>query len=140
MRTIFSAPRTGHRFIGDMVLLEFETYRYYCRFMDFLENRGILSNMLHSLIQQLVYQDPALYILMMAFRPDHAYRLMAISYYTQISRPGDNIVYRYLNVNFDRLVRHFQGNNVVQYAISFESERAPNCTHVVREMHHQCSE
>jgi hypothetical protein len=101
MRTTFFAPRTGYRFIGDVMSLEFETYRYHCRSMDFLENRGILPNMLHSLIQQLIYQDPAFYILIVALRPDHAHRLIAIPYYAQASRPGDNIVYRYLNVNLD---------------------------------------
>ena len=118
--------------------LEFEIYRYHCRSVDFLENRDILPNMLHSLIQQLVYQDPVLYILIMALRPDHAHRLMVIPYYIQTSRPGDNIVYRHLNVNLDRFIKHSQGNNIVQCAISFENEKAFNCTHVVRGMHYQC--
>jgi hypothetical protein len=113
MKITLPVPRTGHRSIKDIVSLEFETYRYHCRSVNFLENRGILLNMLHSLIQQLIYQDPALYMLMVAFRPNHVYRLMAILYYIQASRPGDNIVYRYLDVNLDRLVKHSQGNNIV---------------------------
>ena len=50
MRITLPAPRIDHRSIRDMMSLEFETYRYYCRSMDFLKNRGILPNMLHSLI------------------------------------------------------------------------------------------
>ena len=140
MRITLPVSRINYRSIGNVISLEFETYRYYCRSMDFLENRGILPNMLHSLIQQLVYQDPALYMLIVALRPDHAHRLITIPYHTQISRPGDNIVYRHLDVNLDRLIKHSQKNNIVQCAISFENERTPNCTHVVREMHYQCSE
>jgi hypothetical protein len=136
MRITFLVSRIGYRSIKDVVLLKFETYRYYYRFMDFLENRDILPNILHSLIQQLVYQDPALYMLMVALRPDYAYRLMAIPYHIQTSRPRDNIVYRHLDVNLDRLVKHSQRNNIIQCAISFENEKAPNCTYVMRGMHH----
>jgi hypothetical protein len=79
-------------------------------------------------------------MLIVTFRPDHAYRLIAIPYQTQASRPGDNIVYRYLDVNLDRLVKYSQGNNIIQCAISFENKKAPDCTHVMKGMHHQCSE
>src|SRR5450755_1209053 len=135
MKTILLAPRTDYRSIRNVISLEFETYRYHYRSMNFLENRGILPNMLHSLIQQLVYQDPALYMLMVALRPNHTYRLMAIPYHTQASRPRDNIVYRHLDVNLNRLVKHSQGNNIVQCAISFENKKAPDCTHIVKGIH-----
>jgi hypothetical protein len=75
-------------------------------------------------------------MLIVTFRPNHAYRLMAISYYTQASRPGDNIVYRYLNVNLDRLIKHFQENIIIQCAISFENKKVPDCTYVIRGMHY----
>jgi hypothetical protein len=136
MKITLPAPQTDHRCIENVMSLKFETYRYHCRSMDFLKNRDILPNMLHSLIQQLIYQDPALYMLIMALRLDHAHRLIAIPYHTQVSRPGDNIAYRHLNVNLDRLVKHSQGNNVIQCAISFENERTPDCTHIVKGIHH----
>jgi hypothetical protein len=75
-------------------------------------------------------------MLMVAFRPNHTHRLIVISYHIQTSRPGDNIVYRHLDVNLDRLIKHSQGNNIVQCAISFENEKTPNYTYVVRGMHH----
>jgi hypothetical protein len=70
------------RIIKELIDLEFDIYRYHSRELSFAKKSEILPAIIHSLIQQLILQDPVLYSVIVALRPDHITRFIAFLYYT----------------------------------------------------------
>ncbi|RPB28763.1 hypothetical protein L211DRAFT_844844 [Terfezia boudieri ATCC MYA-4762] len=78
--------------IRPMILEEFACYRYHLRCKNGRPNRGWGCNMFHSVIQQVIRQDPLYYMLSAAARPDANYRLISYPYYVADKRAGDRHV------------------------------------------------
>lgn len=76
--------------IAEIAEQECSMYRHHMRQTGKDANTTI-PIMLHSLIQQLVRQDPALYRLIVTLRPDHKWRLMSYPCFLQGTLP-ENIV------------------------------------------------
>jgi hypothetical protein len=125
----------SERTIGELIDLEFDMYRHHSRELPFARKSGMLPAMVHSLIQQLILQDPVLYSVMVALRPDHATRLMAFPYHAQCSSEGDNTINRRLDLNLKALVDHGLGRNIVQCVVSFENEQEDDATMIWPGMH-----
>jgi hypothetical protein len=71
----------SERTIEELIDLEFDMYKHHSRELPFARKSGMLLAIVHSLIQQLILQDPVLYSVMVALRPDHVTRLMAFPYH-----------------------------------------------------------
>jgi hypothetical protein len=69
------------RTIGKFIDLEFDMYKYHSRELLFARKSEILPIIVHSLIQQLILQDPVFYSVMITLRPDYTTRLMAFPYH-----------------------------------------------------------
>lgn len=120
--------------------MELDMYKYHSRELPFAGKSGMLPGMMHSLTQQLVSQDPVLYSVMVALRPDHATRLVAFPCHSQYSSEGDNTLHRRLDFNLEALVDHGLGRNIVQCAVSFENEHEDDSTMVWPGMHIKAAE
>jgi hypothetical protein len=69
------------RIIKEFIDLKFDIYRYYSRELFFAKKLEILPVMVYFLIQQLILQNPVLYFVIVALRPDHITRLITFLYH-----------------------------------------------------------
>ena len=72
---------SSKRTIKKLIDLEFDMYKHHSRELPFARKLGMLLTIVHFLIQQLILQNPVLYSVIMALRPDYITRLMAFPYY-----------------------------------------------------------
>lgn len=86
--------------IADVAALEFDLYRHHLR--DPSEHNGWLRNMLYSLIQQVMRQDPLYYRYYVLLRPDQQWRLISYPYYTKYTVPGDSTRFTHIDINISR--------------------------------------
>lgn len=70
--------------IANMLDLEFELYRHHLR--NPKDHNGWLRNMIYSLVQQVMRQDPFYYRHYVLLRPDHEWRLISYPYYTSMDQ------------------------------------------------------
>lgn len=80
---------------------EMDMYDYHYMPRDGKPRLGWLRNMWHSIIQQLVRQDPAYYASYVFFRPDHAYKRISFPYYAKSTIPGEQTFFRHIDVNLN---------------------------------------
>ena len=127
--------------IGKLVLEEFNMYKYHCRKKVHGKGRmGWLRNMIHSLVQQVIRQDPGFYGIMAAARPDRNWRLISYPYYTKDTSPGERTGFMHFDIGVGRLVDAGDGKNLVQSAVSLDDEDEENCSVVLPGLHHQLGE
>jgi hypothetical protein len=72
-----------------MVNVEFEMYGFHLRYQNGKPNRGWCRNMWHSLVQQVMRQDPVFYALNVAAWPDKMWKLLSFPNYTKYASVGD---------------------------------------------------
>ena len=118
-----------------MVSAEFEMYRHHLREQNGKANLGWCRNMWHSLVQQAIRQDPAVYALHVAAREDGVWRLVSYPYYTRFADSGDSTGFRHIDINIPELISNGRGRNVVQSAVSLDDESEGGCTLVVPGFH-----
>jgi hypothetical protein len=70
------------RIIGELIDLKFDIYKHHSRELFFVRKSEILPAIIHSLIQQLILQNPVLYSVIVALRPDYITRLIVFLYHT----------------------------------------------------------
>ena len=118
-----------------MVDAEFEMYRHHLREQNGVSNYGWCRNMWHSLVQQVIRQDPVLYALNVAARPDLNWRLVSFPYYTKYASPGDSTKFKHIDINVRRYLTRGRGGSTVQTGISMDDESEDGCTIVVPGFH-----
>jgi len=96
--------------------------------------------MWHSLVQQVMRQDPVFYALNVAARPDLNWRLISFPYYTKYAMKGDATRFKHIDINIRELLKSGRGVNIVQTAISFDDEFEDGCTIVVPGFHRHIGE
>jgi hypothetical protein len=114
---------------------EFDMYEYHYKPEPGKPRLGWQRNMWHSLIQQLVRQDPAYYMLYVFFRPDHAWRMISYPYYTKNTVPGEQTGFRHIDFNVKDYIETGRGSNILQGSASFTDEDDQNCTELLVGMH-----
>ncbi len=123
--------------IGEIVLAEFELYRFHQREINGKSNLGWLRTMYHSIGQQLMRQDPVYYMLYAGLRPDKHWRLVSFPYYAKYARAGDSTRFRHLDLNVPRLLADDRGGAMIQGTLSLDNEDDNNCTVLIPGMHIQ---
>ncbi|MCJ1264259.1 hypothetical protein MMC22_004130 [Lobaria immixta] len=78
---------------------EFEMINHHVRLSNKIPTDGWLHCMMHSLVQQLVNQDPLHYCLTVALRKDHHWKLVAYPHCTRYIKSGDNTEIARANLN-----------------------------------------
>jgi hypothetical protein len=96
---------------------------------------GWSRNMYHSGIQQVMYQDPVLYALTAAARPDKQWRLIAYPYITKQASAGESTGFVHLDLNLKRARDEELGLSRVQGSVSLDDENVKGCTTVVPGFH-----
>ena len=61
--------------------------------------------MVHSVIQQVIRQDPEYYMLSAAARPDANYRLMSYPYYVADKKVGESAFFRHVDLHLDDILK-----------------------------------
>lgn len=79
----------GGRTAYDLMLEEFDVYRWYQREIAGKSNLGWLRNMVHSCTQQLVRQDLHYWLAYALAREDHRYYIVSYPYYAKYQHKGD---------------------------------------------------
>jgi hypothetical protein len=121
--------------IMPMICDEFDMYEYHYQAEDGKPRVGWQRNMWHSLIQQLVRQDPAYYMLYVFFRPDHAWRLVSYPYYAKNTLPNEQTAFRHIDLNVRDFCDSGRGENILQGSMSLTDEDNANCTEFLPGMH-----
>src|SRR5579859_1086939 len=124
----------------EMVDAEFEMYRHHLREQNSKSNYGWCRNMWHSLVQQVMRQDPVFYALNVAARLDGNWRLVSFPYYTKYAMSGDSTGFKHIDINIGQLLKSGRGVSMVQTAISLDDESSDGCTIVVPGFHRHIGE
>lgn len=74
------APGYPESTIGEVVASSFKMYAHHLRRINNRDNLGWLRNMVHSLGQQVVREDPLYYRCYVCLRTDHQWRLISYPY------------------------------------------------------------
>ena len=98
-------------------------------------NYGWLRTMFHSLIQQVMRQDPVYWMLYVALRPDHNYCLISYPYYTKYVKFGDSIFFWHIDLNLTDLITNNCGGNQIQGMMSLDDEQKDQCIQILSGMH-----
>jgi hypothetical protein len=114
---------------------EFDMYAFHLGEQSNLPTMGWMRNMYHSGAQQLVCQDPSLWALTAAARPDKHWRLIAYPYNTKNAAPGQKTGFKHLDLDLKRHQNEGLGKNMVQSSVSLTDENEKGCTQVVRGFH-----
>ena len=93
-----------------------------------------MRNMMYSLTQQLVRQDPGYWLVYTLLRSDHSYRLISYPYYTKSQQPGDPTAFRHIDYNIESMAAG-RGVRQIQGSLSLDDEYADDCTEIVPGMH-----
>ena len=113
------------------MLEEFALYAHHQRKINGKDNLGWERNMVHSLTQQVMRQDPVYYALYCALRPDKVWKLISYPYYTKYAQPGDQTYFRHLDVNIPKLLDVGRGANLIQGSVHFDDDDNENCTELL---------
>ena len=124
----------------EMVNAEFEMYRHHLREQNGKSNYGWCRNMWHSLVQQVMRQDPVFYALNVVARPDGNWRLVSFPYYTKYAMKADSTGFKHIDINIEKLLKSGRGGSTVQTAISLDDEFEDGCTIVVPGFHRHIGE
>jgi hypothetical protein len=87
-----------------------------------------MRNMYHSSIQQLIYQDPVLWALTAAARPDKHWRLIAYPYNAKSVVSGQKTGFLHMDLNLKRYQSKGLGKNMIQSSVSLTDENIRGCT------------
>jgi hypothetical protein len=111
---------------------EFRMYRYHFHPSPGLPSMGFLRNCYYSLIQQAIRMDPGYYVINVAARPNHQWRLITYPYVAKATTPGERTFFMHLDINLDEYFSSDQiGHDQLTSSVSLDNEDNMNCTCVV---------
>ena len=129
------------RQIQSMIDHEFGMYRHHLSSQYRDSRRGWLKNMYHSLLQQLLRQDPFWYAVNAAARPDKQWRLISFPYYTKDTDLGESLGFKHLDINIMKYTTgNVNQNALISSSVAFDDEHEDNCTTVVLGFHQHIRE
>ena len=107
---------------------EFAMYDFHLNRQPGLPMMGWMRNMYHSGLQQLIYQDPILWALTAAARPDKHWRLIAYPYNAKSAASGQKTGFLHMDLDLKRYQSEGLGKNMVQSNVSLTDENMKGCT------------
>jgi len=90
--------------------------------------------MVHSLVQQLVRQDPAQYALYVALRPDHHIELISYPCCTKYASPRALLVDT-SDTGLEQMIKTGQEENMIQGSVAMDNEDEDNCSSIAVGFH-----
>lgn len=116
---------------------EFEMCKHHMRQSDAIKTDGWLRNMLHSLTQQLIAQDPLHYNATVMLRSDHEWRLIAYPYYGKNALYGDNTEFKRMDLNIRDAALYDIGISMIRGHMTLDYDLPDSCPIILPGMHHQ---
>ncbi len=114
--------------VVDVVEEEFSMYQHHLCRINGKDNYSWCYNILFSILQQAMRQDPTYYMLYAALWLDQQWRLVSYLYYTKFARPGDKTYFRHINLNVLNLINVERGAVLIQGLLSLDDKDDDNCT------------
>lgn len=128
------APHDNYATLIQLARHEFLMYDYH-QHHDY-SDKGWLRIMMHSIIQQIVRQDPELCGLHVALRPDHKHELLELPSCTLFAKGlEEDTAFRHLDVNTPDTLRAKPGLARIQCVVALNEENTRNCMEVILRMH-----
>lgn len=122
-----------------MIYSEFDCYRWHQDHGSFPEASALNRIMLHSLVQQLVSQDPVQYSLFVALRRDNHPELISYPCCTQYSYVGSSNIAPPTRA-LQRMLDTGRGIDMIHGLVALDNEDDDNCSHVAIGLHHRMNE
>jgi hypothetical protein len=120
---------------------EFAIYRYHFRPSPGVATKGFLRNCFYSLIQQACRMDPAYYMVNVAARPNHQWRLISYPYVAKGTEAGESTGFMHLDINLDKYFSDDRiGFDQLTSSLSLDDEDEDNCTLLVSGFMHYAEE
>jgi len=96
--------------------------------------------MFYDIIQQVICQSSAHYLIYVILCSDHNYCLISYSYYSKFQAVFDKTVFRHINLNILKLVNEKKEQYMIQGSVSLNNEKKEDCTEMLLKMHHHLDE
>lgn len=116
-----------------MIDSEFNCYRWHQDSSSFTSTSAVSRIMTHSLVQQLIRQDPVQYSLHVALRPDHHAELISYPCGVKYAYPGSLHMTPEFTLNTDlikNMIDTGRGGNMIQAAVAMDEEDDNNCSEI----------
>ena len=111
---------------------EFHIYRYHFRPNIGTPSMGFLRNCFYALIQQAFRMDPGYYLINVAARPNHQWRLISYPYVAKETTPGERTLFMHLDISLDKYFSDDKiGFDQLTSSVSIDNEDDKNCTYLV---------
>ena len=118
--------------IQSWIDMEFKLYRYHFRSNPGSPAMGFLRNCFYSLIQQAFRMDPGYYVINVAARPSHHWRLISYPYVAKETVIGERTLFMHLDINLDNYFSdQMVGSDQLTSSVSIDDEDNDNCTMLV---------
>ncbi len=115
---------------------EFQMYHYHLQEVEERQNYDWLQNMFYDIIQQVIYQSSAYYLIYVALHSDHNYCLILYSYYSKFQAAFNKTFFRHIDLNILKLVNEKKEQYMIQGSVSLNNEKKEDCTEMLLKMHY----
>ena len=104
------------------------------------QNYDWLQNMFYDIIQQVICQSSAYYLIYVVLHSDHNHCLISYSYYSKFQAVSDKTFFRHINLNILKLMNEEKKQYMIQSSVSLNNEKKEDCTEMLLKMHHHLDE
>jgi len=115
---------------------EFQMYHHHLWEVEGRQNYNWLQNMFYSVIQQVICQSSAYYLIYIALCLNHNYCLIFYLYYGKFQAASDKTFFRHIDLNILKLVSKKKGQYMIQGSMSLDNEKKKDCTEMLLKMQH----
>jgi len=96
--------------------------------------------MFYDIIQQVIHQSSAYYLIYVALCSDHNYCLISYSYYGKFQAVFNKTFFRHINLNILKLMNEKKEQYMIQGSVSLNNEKKEDCMEMLLKMHHHLDE
>ncbi|KAI9760825.1 MAG: hypothetical protein M4579_001455 [Chaenotheca gracillima] len=121
--------------LQDRIDREFALYQHHSADISGRARMGWARNMVYSLIQQVVRQDPVWYAVTAAGRPDRNWRLITHPYISKDAWADERTGFLHLDLAPARFVDTGVGGSLLTSSVALDEEDCQNCTILVKGFH-----
>ncbi len=111
-------------------------YHHHLQEVEGRQNYDWLWNMFYDIIQQVIHQSSAYYLIYVALCSDHNHCLISYSYYSKFQTVFNKTFFRHINLNILKLVNEKKEQYIIQGSVSLNNEKKEDCTEMLLKMHH----
>jgi hypothetical protein len=119
----------------EITTLKFDIYRHHLRVINEKENYEWQRNMIHFIVQQIMWQNSLYYRQYCDLRLNEHWRLISYFYYIKYAKSRNKTAFRHINQNISFLLTIEREANMIQNSLSLNDENVNNCIIILSEIH-----